>query len=52
MAMLPGCPFAPRCAVKLAVCETLQPALVAPKDDGLGQIEGHRVACHLVGGAA
>ena len=51
-AMLPGCPFAPRCAVKVAVCDTVQPALVAPKDEYLGQIEGRRVACHLVGGAA
>ena len=48
-AMLPGCPFAPRCEVKLALCETVQPALVAPKDEYLGQIEGRRVACHLVG---
>ncbi len=36
-AMLPGCPFAPRCVVKVAACEVSQPAL----RDG--------VACHLVG---
>ena len=36
-AMLPGCPFAPRCTVKLAVCEVVRPAFV----DG--------VACHLRG---
>ena len=35
-AMLPGCPFAPRCAVKVAACEVEQPVL----RDG--------VACHLV----
>ncbi|MEO8244485.1 MAG: ABC transporter ATP-binding protein [bacterium] len=37
-AMLPGCPFAPRCTVKVAACD-LQPPLV----DGL--------ACHLRGAA-
>ena len=37
-AMLPGCPFAPRCEVKVAACEVSQPAFV----DG--------VACHLRGG--
>ena len=36
-AMLPGCPFAPRCPVKVALCDQVQPPLV----DG--------VACHLVG---
>ena len=35
-AMLPGCPFAPRCTVKIAVCEVTQPPLV------------NGVACHLV----
>ena len=35
-AMGPGCPFAPRCAVKLAVCEATQPLLRGG------------VACHLV----
>ena len=38
-AMLPGCPFAPRCAVKVAACEVIQP----PLRDG--------VACHLVEGS-
>ena len=38
-AMLPGCPFAPRCTVKIALCEVRQP----PLRDG--------VACHLVGAA-
>ena len=38
-AMLPGCPFAPRCGVKVAACEVVQPVL----RDG--------VACHLVGAA-
>ena len=37
--MLPGCPFAPRCTVKIALCEVRQP----PLRDG--------VACHLVGAA-
>ncbi len=36
-AMLPGCPFAPRCGVKVAVCEVSQPALVGG------------VACHVAG---
>jgi oligopeptide transport system ATP-binding protein len=40
-AMLPGCPFAPRCAVKLAACETTEPTL---RPAG----QGRRVACHLV----
>ena len=34
-AMLPGCPFSPRCTVKLPVCEVSQPPLV------------NGVACHL-----
>ncbi len=38
-AMLPGCPFAPRCPVKIAACEVSQPALVGG------------VACHLQGAA-
>jgi len=38
--MLPGCPFAPRCTVKIAACETVRPRLT----------EGaRRVACHLEG---
>ena len=40
-AMLPGCPFAPRCTVKLAACETTEPTL---RPAG----QGRRVACHLV----
>jgi oligopeptide transport system ATP-binding protein len=39
-AMLPGCPFAPRCTVKVAACATDQPPLRG---------EGRRVACHLAG---
>ena len=43
-AMLPGCPFAPRCTVKFAACETTQPPLttIAP---------GRQAACHLTGAA-
>ena len=43
-AMLPGCPFAPRCEVKIEACTKVQPALVefAPQ---------RRAACHLIGGA-
>ncbi len=37
-AMLPGCPFAPRCTVKIAACEAEQPPLRG---------HGRRVACHL-----
>jgi oligopeptide transport system ATP-binding protein len=39
-AMLPGCPFAPRCTVKIAVCTTEQPPLRAFGDH-------RRVACHV-----
>jgi oligopeptide transport system ATP-binding protein len=42
-AMLPGCPFAPRCQVKIADCESAQPPLLG---------SAHRVACHLAGGVA
>ena len=38
-AMLPGCPFAPRCTVKLAVCEAVQPPLITKQT--------RRLACHL-----
>ncbi len=43
-AMLPGCPFAPRCEVKIDACTKTQPPLqeFAPN---------RRAACHLVGGA-
>ncbi len=41
-AMLPGCPFAPRCTVKIGICDSVQPALV-PAGGGMA-------ACHLVGG--
>ena len=37
----PGCPFAPRCEAKRAVCDTAQPPMV-----GLGP--GRRAACHLL----
>jgi oligopeptide transport system ATP-binding protein len=43
-AMLPGCPFAPRCTVKVSECETLQPPLTASSAT-------RRVACHLVEGS-
>ena len=39
-AMLPGCPFAPRCTVKIAACEIAQPPLAAIAP-------GRRAACHL-----
>jgi oligopeptide transport system ATP-binding protein len=42
-AMLPGCPFGPRCTVKIGICDTTQPPLIIT--DG-----GSRVACHLVPG--
>jgi len=41
-AMLPGCPFAPRCTERIAECDRVQPALV-PQGAG-------RLACHLYGG--
>ena len=40
-AMLPGCPFAPRCTERIAECDRVQPPLVA---HGAG-----RLACHLHG---
>ena len=39
----PGCPFAPRCAERIAVCDTVRPPL---RETG----PGRRVACHLVEG--
>jgi oligopeptide transport system ATP-binding protein len=41
-AMLPGCPFAPRCTVKIDACLTIRPPLI-PTGPGM------RTACHLVG---
>ena len=38
-AMRPGCPFAPRCTVKLPVCEAVQPPLITQ--------QSRRLACHL-----
>ncbi len=43
-AMLPGCPFAPRCTVKIAACETTQPPLAEIA-------AARRAACHLTRGA-
>jgi oligopeptide transport system ATP-binding protein len=42
-ALPPGCPFAPRCGEKLAVCETIQPELTG---------DARRLACHLAGAPA
>ncbi len=42
-AMLDACPFAPRCTVKLPVCDQRQPPLVPVGPE-------HRGACHLIGG--
>jgi oligopeptide transport system ATP-binding protein len=42
-AMLPGCPFAPRCERRIDLCGSIQPPLVA-----IGP--GRRAACHLVEG--
>ena len=41
---LPGCPFAPRCPLAMAVCDEVAPAL-APVG------ERHAAACHLYSGA-
>jgi len=43
-AMLPGCPFAPRCTLGVEVCDGVQPSLA-----DLGQ--DRRAACHLLGRA-
>jgi oligopeptide transport system ATP-binding protein len=43
-AMLAGCPFAPRCPVKVAACTSTRPPLIATGP-------GRRAACHLVGTA-
>ncbi|MBH0238427.1 ABC transporter ATP-binding protein [Methylobrevis albus] len=42
-----GCPFAPRCPARLAVCDDTMPPLLA----AAGARPGHRVACHAVNGA-
>jgi oligopeptide transport system ATP-binding protein len=42
-AMLPGCPFAPRCARRIDRCQTEQPPLLP-----IGA--GRHAACHLTGG--
>ena len=42
-AMLPGCPFSPRCTVKIAPCEIQQPPLTEIRTS-------HRAACHHVTG--
>ncbi|HVW34234.1 MAG TPA: ABC transporter ATP-binding protein [Acidimicrobiia bacterium] len=39
----PGCPFAPRCPMRLSVCQELEPALDLVRDAGPS---GHRAACH------
>ncbi len=39
----PGCPFAPRCPLKIDVCETVEPPL-APT-----AVPGHQTACHRSG---
>ena len=48
---LPGCPFAPRCPLAMAVCHDVAPA---PADVGQASAPGpttHRAACHLYSGA-
>jgi oligopeptide transport system ATP-binding protein len=42
-AILPGCPFAPRCEMRIDPCERTEPPLVSIAP-------GRRVACHLVEG--
>jgi oligopeptide transport system ATP-binding protein len=42
-AMLPGCPFAPRCEQRIDRCDTAEPLLV-------DIASGRRAACHLVEG--
>jgi oligopeptide transport system ATP-binding protein len=45
-ALAPGCPFAPRCAWRIAACFRENPALQsAPGSDGSGAA-AHRLACH------
>ncbi|MCX7889459.1 MAG: ABC transporter ATP-binding protein [Rhodobacteraceae bacterium] len=39
-AALPGCPFAPRCADRIAACTAIRPPLAG---------QGRRVACHVAG---
>ena len=43
-AMLPGCPFAPRCTLRVEVCDGVQPPLADIGPD-------RRAACHLLGRA-
>jgi len=37
-----GCPFAPRCPMKIAICEEVEPAMTAMPASGIG----HGAACH------
>ncbi len=41
-AMLPGCPFAPRCTLKIPICDATRPPLIAIAPERL-------VSCHLTG---
>ena len=40
--LAPGCPFAPRCPMRIARCETIEPDLVLRGDPE----RGHSAACH------
>jgi oligopeptide/dipeptide ABC transporter ATP-binding protein len=42
----PGCAFAPRCPDRLDRCATVRPA-----ESSAGPDDGHRVSCHVSGGA-
>ena len=44
-AVLPGCPFAPRCTVRVGACDSVEPPLIAIGPQ-------RRVACHVTGGGA
>jgi peptide/nickel transport system ATP-binding protein len=43
----PGCPFTPRCPLRVAMCEELEPALQPVLAPGHGP--GHAAACHRQG---
>ncbi|MEU8952220.1 ABC transporter ATP-binding protein [Streptomyces sp. NPDC048489] len=40
VALAPGCPFAPRCPLKIDVCQRVEPELMVRKG------AGHKAACH------
>jgi oligopeptide transport system ATP-binding protein len=50
MGDFPGCPFEPRCTLKVERCRAEMPALLREgAKDGVGNDQGRAVACHESG---